>query len=80
MAGESVLRERIALRTAHRRDPSDADVGVLSLQLRVREPLQPDEDAGAVYFDTDFAGSELPDRVDALLRHLGCTPLARAGA
>jgi hypothetical protein len=33
-----------------------------------------------VLFDTDFAGSELPDRVDALLRQLGCTPLARAGA
>jgi hypothetical protein len=79
-AREAVLRERIAHRIAHQHDPSDADADVLSLQLHVREPLQPDEQAGAELFDTDFGGSELPDRVDALLRKLGCTPLASAGA
>ena len=79
-APEALLRERIAHRIAHQHDPSDADWDVLSLQLRVREPLQPDEHADAEIFDTNFAGSELPDRVDALLRQLGCTPLACAGA
>ena len=67
-------------RIAQQHDPSDANAGVLSLQLRVRELLQPDEQADAVLFDTDFAGSELPDWVDSLLRQLGCTPLACAGA
>jgi hypothetical protein len=79
-APPGVLAARIAHRRAHRSDPSDADAGVLALQLRVREPLGADEAAGAVILDTDFAEAELPGRVDALVRQLGAVPLPRPGA
>ena len=77
-ASEAVLAGRITSRLAHRRDPSDADTQVLALQLRVREPLQPDERGAAVLFDTEGPEGGLPDQIDNLLRQLGCTPLARA--
>jgi hypothetical protein len=76
-AGEAVLAGRIARRLADRRDPSDADTEVLALQLRVREPLQADE-GDRVVFDTESPEPGLSERIDALVRHLGCTPLPRA--
>ncbi len=76
-ASEVVLAERIARRLAHQRDPSDADTQVLALQMRVREPLQADE-GDRVVFDTESPEPGLPERIDALVRRLGRTPLPRA--
>ncbi|MDH3461863.1 MAG: AAA family ATPase, partial [Burkholderiaceae bacterium] len=49
-APEPVLRERVAQRLAEHRDASDATVAVLETQLRVREPIAPEE--GAHVLDT----------------------------
>lgn len=76
-ASEAVLAGRITHRLADRRDPSDADTQVLALQLRVREPLKSDE-GDRVVFDTEGPEPGLPDRIDALVRQLGRTPLPRA--
>jgi predicted kinase len=48
VASESTLRERITRRAIEGHDASDADVAVLDHQLRVQEPLAPDERADAV--------------------------------
>jgi len=69
-APDEVLAARIEHRRAYRSDPSDADTGVLALQLRVREPLAPDE-GDALTFSTAVPGSELPGKVDALVKRLG---------
>jgi predicted kinase len=54
-APEPVLRERIARRQREAADASDADLAVLDLQLRVCEPVQPDETAQRVSTDCDRA-------------------------
>jgi hypothetical protein len=43
----------------------------------VREPLQADE-GDRVVFDTESPEPGLSERIDALVRRLGCTPLPRA--
>ena len=48
VAPEAVLAERIRRRQALQQDASDADLGVLALQQRVREPLAPEEGAERV--------------------------------
>mgnify|MGYP002400741180 CR=1 FL=1 len=63
-APEPVLRGRIAQRLAEAKDASDADLAVLDLQLRVREPIAPDETALA--FDTEVGLAELARRCEAL--------------
>ena len=52
-APEQVLRERIARRQRDNADASDADLAVLELQWRVREPLGPDESARRLSTDCD---------------------------
>ena len=52
-APEPVLRERIARRQRDEADASDADLGVLALQLRVREPVDGDESAQRLSTDCD---------------------------
>ena len=54
-APESVLAERIASRWRDGRDASDADLGVLALQLRVREDVAPGESAVPLSTDCDRA-------------------------
>ncbi|MBL8201536.1 MAG: AAA family ATPase [Chromatiales bacterium] len=68
-APDGVLAARIAHRRAHQSDPSDADAGVLALQMRVREPLSADE-GDALTFSTDGPEHSLPGRVDDLARQL----------
>lgn len=51
-APESVLRERIASRTATGRDASEATGAVLDRQLAAREPFTPEERAAALRVDT----------------------------
>ena len=63
-APEPVLRGRIAQRLAEAKDASDADLAVLDLQLRVREPIAPAETA--LVFDTDVDLAELARRCEAL--------------
>ncbi|HRP29087.1 MAG TPA: AAA family ATPase [Burkholderiaceae bacterium] len=63
-APEPVLRARITRRLREEKDASDADLAVLDLQLRVREPVAPDE--GALAFDTDTSLAELARRCAAL--------------
>lgn len=75
-APENVLRERITRRLREAKDASDADLGVLALQLRVREPVAPDE--AAIAFDTDVALPELERRCAALASELGAAPAAPA--
>jgi len=53
VASESTLRERITRRAIEGHDASDADLAVLDQQLRVQEPLAPDERADAVTFDSE---------------------------
>ena len=53
VASESTLRERITRRAIEGHDASDADVAVLDHQLRVQEPLAPDERADAVTYDSE---------------------------
>ncbi len=48
VAPEAVLAERIRRRQALQHDASDADLAVLALQQRVREPLAPEEGAERV--------------------------------
>lgn len=69
-APNEVLAARIAHRQAHQSDPSDADAGVLALQMRVREPLAPDE-RDVFTFSTDVPEDSLPGRVDTLVTRLG---------
>ncbi len=54
-APEGVLRARVAEREARGRDPSEADVAVLEHQLATREPLQADEQASSIIFDSENA-------------------------
>ncbi len=72
-AREAILASRIAHRLAQQRDPSDADTTVLALQLRVREPLQADEQ-DAVVFSIEGPECALPEQMDALVRRFGGTP------
>jgi len=51
-APEAELRRRITERLARGGDASEADPGVLDLQLRQREPLTPAEQASAYRYDT----------------------------
>ncbi|WP_167759790.1 bifunctional aminoglycoside phosphotransferase/ATP-binding protein [Massilia horti] len=52
-ASEATLRQRIRERSARGGDPSDADERVLELQLRVQEPLAPDEMADVLVVESD---------------------------
>jgi hypothetical protein len=64
VAPEPVLRERIARRMADDRDPSDATPEVLDLQLRVREPVGPEE--AALVLDTDADPATVMRRCETL--------------
>jgi len=66
-----VLRQRIAARRAARRDPSEADVGLLDRQPSYWEPLAAEERGIAVEVNTDHRGA-----LSAVLRQLraGETP------
>jgi predicted kinase len=77
-APATVLAARVAHRLAQRNDPSDADAGVLALQLRVREPLGADE-PDAVALSTEGPEDALTGLVDALVTQLGGTPLPARG-
>ena len=52
-AREALLRARITRRATEGHDASDADLAVLDHQLRVQEPLAPDERADAVTYDSE---------------------------
>jgi len=69
-APAEVLAARIGQRQAHQNDPSDADTGVLALQMRVREPLAPDE-RDVLAFSTAGPEELLPGQVVALVRGVG---------
>jgi aminoglycoside phosphotransferase family enzyme/predicted kinase len=69
-APAEVLADRIGQRQVHQNDPSDADTGVLALQMRVREPLVRNE-GDALTFSTAVPESALPRKVDALVNSLG---------
>ena len=58
-ASDATLRDRVTRRAAHGRDASDADLAVLEQQLRVREPLAPDERAHTVECDSEGALGEM---------------------
>lgn len=64
IAPEAVLRERITQRIADNRDASDATHAVLDLQLRVREPLAPQE--GALRLETDADRATVAQRCEAV--------------
>ena len=68
-APEAVLRQRIEERLAAGNQISEADVGVLELQLAAREPLREDECSSTVFLDTTG-----PLDVPALLERLQLTP------
>jgi uncharacterized protein len=55
VASESVLRERIANRTAAGTDASDADLAVLRHQLRTEEPFAVEESDEVVRYDANAA-------------------------
>ena len=76
-APDAVLRERIVRRLGEAKDASDADLDVLALQLRVREPVAPDE--AAIAFDTDAALPDVARRCEALAAELGAAPAAAKG-
>lgn len=70
-ADDAVLRERIMRRLATGDDASDAGLAVLEHQLKSRDPLGPDEVAGAIVIDT---GSEsVVGRASTALRALAVT-------
>jgi aminoglycoside phosphotransferase family enzyme/predicted kinase len=69
VAPEAVLRERVTRRQQDNRDASDADSTVLDLQLRVREPVEPEE--GALMLSTDCDLATLMQRCEALAAQLG---------
>ncbi len=71
VAPQSVLRERIARRLRDGRDASDADLDVLDLQLRVREPVAADESPHLLSTDCDRA--TLQQRCAALAAELSAT-------
>ncbi|MCO5123767.1 MAG: AAA family ATPase [Rhizobacter sp.] len=73
-APEAVLRARIERRLREANDASDADAGVLALQLGVREPAAADE--AVLAFDTDCAMEELERRCEALAARLVHAPRA----
>jgi predicted kinase len=56
-----LLRRRLAERSAHGTDPSDADAAVLEQQLHWREPIAADEQSATTVVDTDVG----LDRLDA---------------
>ncbi len=64
VAPEAELRARIVRRMGEGRDASDATPEVLDLQLRVREPLAPDE--AALTLDTEAAPAIVAQRCRAL--------------
>ena len=66
VAPHGVLAERIRRRQAGGRDASDADLHVLALLSRHREPLGDDETALARRLDTDLDMQTLRERVRAL--------------
>ncbi len=68
VAPETVLRERVVRRQQDNRDASDADNAILDLQLRVREPVEPEE--GAVVLSTDCDLATLAQRCEALTAQL----------
>jgi len=53
VAGDACLQNRLAARTAARRDLSDADLAVLATQRRTAEPFTDSEAALAVTLDTE---------------------------
>ncbi|MEO8123755.1 MAG: AAA family ATPase, partial [Burkholderiales bacterium] len=71
-APEAVLRERITRRLSEAKDASDADLCVLDLQLRVREPIAHEE--AAITLDTDVTLTELARRCEAMAEQLNATP------
>ena len=64
-APDATLAARIRQRQAAQHDASDADLAVLALQQRVREPLAPDE--GAERLDTAGSLGEVAVRLAALM-------------
>jgi len=64
-APESELRRRVIKRAASGIDASEADLGVLELQLREVEPLGVDEQSDVVVYDTVSAPA-LEDTLEAL--------------
>ena len=73
-APETELRERITRRLSEAKDASDADLSVLDLQLRVREPIAAEE--GAITVDTDITLPELARHCEALAKRLTAAPVA----
>lgn len=53
VASDATLRARIVDRARRGDDASEADLAVLDHQLRMQEPLAPDEQASAVAFDAE---------------------------
>lgn len=66
-----MLRERIARRLRDGRDASDADLDVLDLQLRVRDPVAADESPHLLSTDCDRA--TLQQRCAALAAELSAS-------
>jgi predicted kinase len=64
-AGERTLQQRVATRAQTRAGASDADLGVLSRQLKSRQPLSSDEEQYVIPVNT-----ESPQFVHALLSKL----------
>jgi aminoglycoside phosphotransferase family enzyme/predicted kinase len=62
-AHEETLRRRVAHRSAHADDASEADLAVLNKQLTAQEPLMADEQACALTIDTDA-----PQAIERLLQ------------
>ncbi len=64
-APPAMLRERVATRETEGRDPSEADLSVLTAQLASRDPLSDAERGSALTVDTSR-----PDALDVLLEQL----------
>jgi aminoglycoside phosphotransferase family enzyme/predicted kinase len=75
-APAAVLRQRLAARAARGDDPSDADLAVLELQLRTREPLDETERSRALVHRHDDPLE--PPAVLAAWRRFAATDPARA--
>ena len=75
-ASPATLAARIGQRQADGRDPSDADLAVLQLQQRVREPLADGERASARVLDTEGPREAVAARAEALFRAAPAGPAA----
>ncbi len=81
-ASEVTLRNRIACRAAEGHDASDADLAVLDHQLRVQEPLAPDELADAVTYDSEapLERAHAAASWSAVIERVGTAMRSSAGA